>query len=120
MLLAEVGVFHDVLAGVAEDGVVDVERCANRAAAVSGRRLHVELLERRLPEDPAIGHAVQGHAAGHAEAGKARLGMESQCHGEERLLCDELDAGCNVGVVLVLPAEFCVIGRLVTEVGRIP
>ena len=52
--------------------MVDEEGHAERPAGIAGRGLDPDLLERAFAEDPAVGHAVQGDAAGQAEVRQAR------------------------------------------------
>ncbi len=101
VLLAPRGVFHHEPARPPEDGVIAPERRAERAARVARRRLDVHLLERALPEDAAVGHAVERDAAGHAEARQARPAVYVARHPEDDLLDDRLDARRQIGVVLV-------------------
>ena len=54
----------------------DVERAAERGAGVAGRRLHPDLVETRLGEDPAVGHAVEGDTPGQREVLGAGLRRE--------------------------------------------
>ena len=61
-LRAEVGVRPRLRPRLLVEGVVDVVGDADRAARVAGRGLHPELLHRRLADDPAVRHAVEGDA----------------------------------------------------------
>ena len=94
------------------------QRRTERAAAVARRRLHEQILERRLAQDATVGDAVQRHAAGQAEAVEAGLGVQGARHGEHDLLGAVLDAGGDVGVVLVALGDALEVGRLVAEVTR--
>ena len=76
VLLTPVGVAHDEVAGLTEDHVVPDQGRAHRAAAVAGRRLDEQFLERRLAQDATVGDAVERHAARQAEALEPRLAME--------------------------------------------
>ena len=119
VVLSEVRVLHDVLPRMAKDGVIDIQRCADGPSSVPCRRLDIQLFERSLPEDPTVRHAVQCDTAGHAEAGQARLGIQGPGHGEERFLGHELDASGDIGIMLVLSTEFCVIRGPLTKVRRV-
>ena len=51
-------------AGVVQELMPDEQGRAQRAAGIAGRRLDPEVVEVALAEQPAVGHAVERHAAG--------------------------------------------------------
>ena len=51
-------------AGLVQELVPDEQRRAQRAAGIAGGRLDPDVVEVALAEQPAVGHAVQRHAAG--------------------------------------------------------
>ena len=104
---------------MSEQGVVGVECGTDRTSAVAGSRLHIELVDRRLAHDAAVGDAVQCHASRHAQAFESRLLVDRSHHGEHDFLGDLLDARGDVGVVLVVANQLVVVSRLGTEVARI-
>jgi len=79
-------VLHHEAPWLAEQAVVGVERGADGAAAVAGGRLHVELLERRLPEDAAVGDAVERDAAGERQPRQPRLRVGRPRHRQQHIL----------------------------------
>src|SRR5215813_4031406 len=68
VVLTPVGVSHDEAPRLAEHHVVAVEGGTHRSPAVPGSRLDEQLLERRLAENPSVGHAVEGDPARQAQA----------------------------------------------------
>ncbi len=80
---------------------MDVERRAERASGIAGRGLYPEVLERALAHDASVGHAVEGHAARHAQVAKARPAVEIAGHPENDLLGHLLYAGGHVEVELL-------------------
>jgi hypothetical protein len=99
----EVGAAHPVGRAVAERRarparvlVVGGERGAQRPAGVAGRRLDPDPLERALPQQPAVGDAVQRHAARHAQVPLAGLARDRAAEPEHHLLGDPLDRGREV------------------------
>ena len=56
-----------VEARLAKMHVVGGQGGAQGTAGVAGRGLYPDAVENILPQDLAVGHAVQGHAAGQAE-----------------------------------------------------
>ena len=84
-------------------GVVDVVGDPHRSAGVAGRGLHEQLLEGCLADHAPVGDAVQGDAAGHAEAGEAGLLVDVAGHAEHDLLAHLLDGGGDVELPLRHP-----------------
>src|SRR5439155_23055020 len=113
------GMVHHELPGMTEHLVIDMQRGPDGSTAVSRGRLHVDVLERRLAEDPAVGHAVQGHAAGQAEAAQVRSTVERPHHRDQDLFGDVLNTGRDIRIVLVAPAQLLVVRWAVAEIGRI-
>src|SRR5262245_34497192 len=99
--LAPVGMVHDETARFTQQRVIGVERRADGRTAIPRRRLDVKLFERRLLEYAPIGDAVERYAAGHTQTPLAGLPLQRFGHLEQNLLCDGLDAGGDIGVVLV-------------------
>ena len=91
--------------GIAEQHVVGPERRAQRASAVAGCRLNEDVLERRLAQDAMIGHAVQPHATGDAQILQAGFFVQLAGHADQHFFRHLLDAGGDVGVVLVQLAK---------------
>ena len=60
------------------------------AAGVAGRGLDPDPLKRTLAQQPAVAHAVQGHAASKAEVFQTGLRVEVPRNAEVYLLCDLL------------------------------
>ena len=94
-----------------------VQRGTDRGAAVPGRRLHVQIGDGRLAQDAAVRDAVQGDAAGHAQRGRAGFRLRRAREAEHNLLGDRLNAGRDVGVMLIFRFQRGVIRRPLAEVG---
>jgi hypothetical protein len=69
-----------------------------RGPVVAGRGADPDLLERPLPRNPAVRHAVQGDAAGQAEAGETRRVVDVADHPQQGLLDVRLERGGDVAV----------------------
>ena len=52
------------LAGFFQELIPDKQGRAQRAAGVAGGRLNPEIVKGALAQQPAVGHAIQGHPAG--------------------------------------------------------
>ena len=65
-----------------------------------------------------IGHAVQAYTAGNAQLLQAGLAVQLLRHGEQDFFRHLLDAGRDVGVMLVELAQFSEVRRRVAKVGR--
>ena len=89
-----------VAVGVAEVDAVGVERRAERAAGIAGRRRHEHALEAGLGEDARVGDAVQRHAAAEAEIRQAGLAMQRARDVDQHVLEHALHAGGAVGEAL--------------------
>ena len=66
IFLSPIGVLHHERPRLAQHHVVGEQSGTDGAPSVAGRRLHVDLLERRLSKDLGVGHAVERYSAGHA------------------------------------------------------
>ena len=82
---------------IAEVDAVGIERRAERAAGIAGRRRHEDALEAGLGEDARVGDAVQRHAAAEAEIGQTGFAVQRARDLDERVLEDALHAGGAVG-----------------------
>jgi hypothetical protein len=78
--------FHDERPRLRQPLMPDVVRRADRRPRVAGGGLDVDLLERRLGEDPAVGDSVERHSAGEADPRHVRLLPERAHQVEVRLL----------------------------------
>ena len=76
---------------------------AHRAAGIARRRLHEQVLEGRLADDAPVGHAVEGHAPGHAKALESRLLVDVTGHAQHDLLAHLLHGSGDVELALVHP-----------------
>ena len=94
-------VLHHEAPRLAQDDVMGPEGGPQRAAPVAGGRLHVELLERRLPQQAAVGDAVEGDPAGQTELPEPGPLVEISRHPQQNLLGDGLHAGRDVGITLI-------------------
>ena len=74
---------------------------AERAARVAGRRLHPQVAKGAVAQHLAVGHAVERHAAGHAQVGNGVFGRQRPGHAQHRLLGHRLDRGGQVHVELL-------------------
>ena len=79
----------------------DQQRHAERPAGVPGRRLNPDVLKRPFPQDPAVGHAVERHAAGQAEILHPGQLLCEPGGLEHDLFGHFLDGGCEVHVALL-------------------
>src|SRR5262249_49333927 len=52
------------------------KRCPDRAASVTGRRLHPDIRERAVAQDLAVGDAIERHAARQAQIVEPVLALE--------------------------------------------
>ena len=93
---------HDESLTVAERAVPGVEGRAERPAAITGGRLDVDLLERRLIQDAPVRHRVQGDSSGHAQFGETGLPVGLIRQLQDKLFGNVLNARGDVGVVLVV------------------
>ena len=84
-----------------EQLVPDEQRRAQRAAGVAGRRLNPDVVERPLAQQPAVGHAVERHAAGQHQTRHARLAEQLPADREHRVFGHRLDARRQVHVPLL-------------------
>jgi hypothetical protein len=71
---------------------------AQRGAGVPGGRLHPDGVEWSLLQQARVGHAVEGHATGHAEVAVAGALVQPAGQVEDHLLESPLHAGGEVGV----------------------
>src|SRR2546425_7762608 len=99
-------VFHDKITWLPEQRVVCPQRCSQRASTIAGGRLYIEFLERGVLEDAGIGHAVEAHTTGDAEPLQASLLAQVIGHANQQFLRNPLNAGRDVGVVLVQLRKF--------------
>ena len=83
--------------------VIGGERRAQRAAGVAGRRLDPDTLELAVAQHLAVRHAVERHAAGHAEIFGAGLGRDRAREPHHDFLGHRLDRGREIHVALVEP-----------------
>ena len=72
-----------------------------RAAGIAGRRLDPEVVEVAFAEQPAVGHAVQRHAAGQDQVLQPGPGLHVAADPEHDFLGHGLDAGGQVHVPLL-------------------
>src|SRR5262249_17290965 len=114
------GVIHEVAgARLSQQCVVRVERRADCSAAVSGGGLDVELLDRRFADDSPVGDAVQRHAASQAPPLEAPLPVDRTDPLHAERFRNLLDAGGDVGVMLVVAYELGEVARLRAEVAGV-
>ncbi len=74
-----------------------------RAAGVAGRRLDPDVLERPLAQQPPVGHAVERHAAGHAQVLRARRSVDRLRHSHDDLLAHHLNGSGQIHLSLCDP-----------------
>ena len=119
MLLAPVGVLHEKLAGFPQHHVVRIERRPDGTAAVAGRGLDVDLFERRLAQDFAVGDTIQGNPTGHAQPRQTRrlVGVLRQV--QHRLFDHRLNTRRHIGVILILLRQLPIVARFLAEIHRI-
>src|SRR5206468_6426293 len=67
ILRTPAGVLHHELSRLAEDLVIHVVRGSHRQPGVARGGLDVDVCERSVVEDLAVGHAVEGHTAGETD-----------------------------------------------------
>ena len=89
------------LAGVVQELVPDEQGRPERPAGVAGGRLDPEVVEVALAEQPAVGHAVQRHAAGQDQVLHPGPRVHVAADPEHDLLGHGLDAGGQVHVPLL-------------------
>src|SRR5882757_299364 len=75
-----VSVFHDERPRFPEDLMPHVKRRANRQSCISRRRVHVDILKRRLAQYLSIRHAIERHAARQAYGLHLRLSRQMAQH----------------------------------------
>src|SRR5262245_55305560 len=119
MLLAPISVIHDELSRLPQYGVIGIERSADGAPTIAGRRLNVQLLNRCFTHNPSIRNAIESHPSCHAESLDAELFVNLLSHGEQDLFGDGLDTCRDIRVVLVLFAKRLIVCRFGPEVRRI-
>ena len=93
---------RDVAIRIAEIDAVGIERRAERAAGVAGRRRDEHALESGLGQDPRIRDTVERDAAAEAEVGQPGLAPEARRDVDEDVLEHALDAGGAIGEALPL------------------
>ena len=76
-----------------------MQRRAEGGAGVTRRGLDPDALERPLPGQAGVGHAVEGDPVGHGEVGVAGAGVQPAGEVEDDLLQAGLHARCEVGVL---------------------
>ena len=74
---------------------------SHRAARVSRRRLNPESAELAVAQDLPVGHAIQCHAARHAEIARPGLLGQGTRHPQHRLVQHRLDGRRHVHVPLL-------------------
>src|SRR5215471_10921206 len=119
MLLAPISVIHDELSRLPQYGVIGIERSADGAPTIAGRRLNVQLLKRCFTHNPSIRNAIESHSSCHAESLDTELFMNLLSHGEKDLFGDRLDTCRDIRVVLVLFAKLVIVRRFVPEIRRV-
>ena len=62
------------MARAVELEVIGGEGCSQRAAGISGRRLHPHFVEAQVAKHFAVGDAIERHAAGEAQVARAGFG----------------------------------------------
>ena len=77
------------------------QRGAERPTGVAGRRLDPDVVVRAFPQQPAVGDAVQRHAAGQHQMLHPGLLVHVAAHAEHDLFGDRLDAGRQIHVSLL-------------------
>jgi hypothetical protein len=87
----------DVPVGILEVDAIRVERGAQRAARVAGRRRHEQALETGFGEEPCVGHAIERHATAEAQVGQAGFAPQRPRDVQQRVLEHRLHAGRAVG-----------------------
>ena len=105
VLGAEVGASHAIhmaveLARLAHEAVIGGIGRAHRAAGITGRRLHPDVVEDVLAQQLAVGDAVQRHAAGQADVPGAGFLADRAAETKHDLLGDGLDRRREIHVDL--------------------
>ena len=85
-----------------QDKMISPQRRTQRRARVAGCGLDKDVVERRLAEDTAIGHAVQHDATRNAKFLKAGLPVQMIGHLQQNLFGCKLNAGRHIRINLVL------------------
>ncbi len=116
MLLPPVRVFHYELPRLTQNSVISIECRTNGTAAVTGRWLNIQLLNRCFTHNPSIRHAIKSHSSCHAESLDAKLLVDLLSHIEQNLFGDRLDTCRNIRVVLVLLAKLVIVRRFVAKI----
>ena len=83
--------------------VVGGQRRPERAAGIAGGRLHPDVSEAAVAQHLAVGHAVEGYAAGEAQVLHAGLIGEAAREPQHRLLEHGLNGCGEVHVLLLEP-----------------
>ena len=83
--------------------VVGGQRRPERAAGITGRRLHPDVAEAAVAQHLAVGHAVERYAAGETQVFHAGLGGEAAGEAQHGLLEHRLDRCREVHVLLLEP-----------------
>ena len=89
------------LPGLVEQLMPDEHRRAQRAAGVSGRGLDPDVVEWTLAKQPAVGDAVERHAAREHQPRQARLAEQVPADREHSVFGHRLDARRQVHVPLL-------------------
>src|SRR5437868_4029493 len=103
---------------LAEERVVSPQCGSQGPSTVAGSRLNKNLLEGGLANNAAVGHAVQTYPTSDTQILHARGLLEIPRHAEHQFFGDLLNAGGDVGVMLVQLRNFVDVGRRFSEVLR--
>ena len=86
---------------LAAELVPERERCADGAAGIARRRLHVDTPERRHPPHLTVGDRVHRTAASQRQIGQSRALLEDAEEMKECLLVHRLDRACDIAMAIL-------------------
>ncbi len=100
--------------------MVGRQRRAQRATGIAGRRLDPHALEAAIAQDFGIGHAIQRHAASHAEIAGAGLRRQVACQPQHDVIEHGLRGGGDIEIAAASNGRFRLARRTAKEAVELP